>query len=362
MNDLDSLKEKLEKEYNDNKEKNHKLEIKNEIINDTFIESRALKTIAFGFIPLVACSFLSIPLVNMGISQTLVMALSYGVPLITSVSLEHLYDKKVSKKRIQRVTSAKSLEEKINEQVKFEIEKEKLENYNKVIKKEYETCKKENEFINKYSDMYDFKIKNNDEIDIEKCFIDAKEKLDEISKKKVLINKFSFVRDKRTSKMDILLYFMLPSFMLFLMSAMPQVIMSQAGNIQIENALFYLCFFGPFVVGPLIVLKPFLERKELFKKLFNKYNSELGENKIKDSINNDKECIDEIKDYKQQLESAIEAVSVLKFKYDKRMNNNESKREELSQEKVQNYQKEYINEINESFEEEKGHSYTKKLR
>lgn len=237
------------------------------------------------------------------------------IPSIIGIAVNKIVDKKYNiKNRLKEFSSAKNEAEKIEEEIKNLIEIEKTSNRNNAISKSINCIKENCSILDKFSSKYDIKekedVSENVDADIKELSqnLKCKEKeLDILCTKKVLANSFHQIRIK-TKIFDTLVYSMVGGLMLALSTAAPTLALNNIGKIQISS--FSPLF--PFFIGYGASVGFFLKRNNDYKKVFNRFNSELGFDRLSNYLDNEYNApIEEINVISKQIEDKVSEISMI---------------------------------------------------
>lgn len=234
------------------------------------------------------------------------MATSLGLgALVTKV----IVGKQKLKERFKTFSDAKTEAEKLEEQVKYEIELEKAKNRNKAIKKMMEAQEKNRRFLEIMTSKYEIKDKETPQ-SREECekniqaILEALEinfeKLNKLTYKKVLEETTSAVRDKISARLDVGRNSLITGAVTMLLFDIP-IIFTHGLITDASMMAIYMCVSLPFVISAGVAgaftTKWNRDRKKMFKNL----NENLGDDKLSEELNFD--------DYKlDTLEKDIDCV------------------------------------------------------
>lgn len=234
------------------------------------------------------------------------MATSLGLgALVTKV----IVGKQKLKERFKTFSDAKTEAEKLEEQVKYEIELEKAKNRNKAIKKMVEAQEKNRRFLEIMTSKYEIKDKETPQ-SREECekniqaILEALEinfkKLNKLTYKKVLEETTSAVRDKISARLDVGRNSLITGAVTMLLFDIP-IIFTHGLITDASMMAIYMCVSLPFVISAGVAgaftTKWNRDRKKMFKNL----NENLGDDKLSEELNFD--------DYKlDTLEKDIDCV------------------------------------------------------
>ena len=330
MIDYDKIKNKLEKEYEENYKKIYNLseKIGNIKCNDNDITTGS--TILLSIFAWAAAMIAMPSILRSGILPfEAIQPLFFTVPLAVGATASKLMSKKFEcKERLKRTTKAKSQKSRIEEATKLEIQKEKLLTANKVIEEtldEIESKKIINKmFANKtvirskeQSQMSLAEIENILELTKENNK-QQKETIDKTATKKFLKEKFWRVRDKGQGIIDTGLFGLLGALGTLMIYNMP-VIAIQNGIGSYNLSIGLLQFLTPAIVGGLLGTGYGIKRYVDYKEAFKKVNKDiLGEDSLPETISDSerkrKMADNDVERFDLELEQQIKTASDLRLK------------------------------------------------
>ena len=149
----DKTKEILEQEYNENVKKINDLEYKSWITRINSFDRKFELSTTFAIIPWIAIMFTTQLIAKSNIVPLeLIQPLSIGVPALIGITGQQiLYKKKKYKQELKEVSNAKSEKELIEENTRYDLEKAKLQDKNRTIKKTYDDLEANQIFLKTYS-------------------------------------------------------------------------------------------------------------------------------------------------------------------------------------------------------------------
>ncbi len=284
----DEILEKLSNEYEENKKKIDDLDNKIWVTYNNLPETKL--TFSFGFLSMfwLLSLFTSPVIAKFGIIPVeLIHPLFMTTSILGAIICQKgLYKKRKYRQSLKEISEAEKEEDLLEENTRYELEKEKLSNKNKALEKFFDHLS--NGDLEKSSfDNYN---------DFEK---EAK-KLETISTQNFLATKFMKIRDKS----QILNYLSdgLVGFTLGIMLSIGTIIGVYFTNGPLEMGLFEL--LAPGGIGALASFVYDFNKNKKNKTVFNYLNNELGEDKLPQFIEN--YYADE--DIELQLEKQIEKV------------------------------------------------------
>lgn len=313
----DKTKEILEQEYNENVQKINDLEYKSWITRINSFDRKFELSTAFAMIPWIAIMFTTTLIAKSNIVPLeLIQPLSIGVPALIGITGQQiLYKKKKYKQELKEVSNAKSEKELIEENTRYDLEKAKLQDKNRAIKKTYDDLEANQIFLKTYSSRYIISEKEEKDIpdedlkqkisDITNILEEEQEKLEKKSVKKFLSERFWRIRDKLQRFDYIIAYGGLGFLMPYMIYNLPGIAIIAMG-LPLNTSSFEM--FAPGVIGLVVGSTYGLNKRKNQLSAFNKINNELGDEKLP-QFRNDGDS----DEYEQQLTKQIEKVSATKM-------------------------------------------------
>lgn len=238
-----------------------------------------------------------------------VAAVSTGIGAIGNLVL----DKFRKTKRYKEFSTATNEEERLSEQIYYDIESEKLYNRNKALQKAIESLRTNKKLAstlpNKPKFNYDTYIASDGALknrinEIDSILKTEFESLDKQSAKSILHN-FWPIRQK-SGRRERLFINTLLAFWMSMMLLMPY---TGFGTHVINFSLSSIFVVtGISSIGTYAYL---LRRNNIFKKVFNKFNSQLGEDGLINEFNKNYGALDEEKEISQSIEKKISDISLI---------------------------------------------------
>ena len=263
MDDFKTIREQLEKEIQQNNEKIIKNDERTMLLDINSFESKFWITLFFslvGYLPLFLLSSFLIKTFGVALFTNIIPAYSFPVLLIGSslvigvLGKKIMYEKYKLKERLKYFSTANTENEKLKEEICYQIELEKLKNRNltlnetikelnenelllKKISRKYEICEK-NDFIAKESSIK--KIE-----DLSKNIKEKYDNLDMLSSQKVLSDRFWKVRLKGQKAVDTIMYSLISGMLSMFFILIPTLMVKET------------IAFGSLYVGLATILAPF---------------------------------------------------------------------------------------------------------
>ena len=267
------------KKYEENNLKIKELDKKIKLLNSNSVEVKLTLGMIFAIIPWLVLVFLDPTLVKF-IPLNLIQPLTIIIPTLIGFIGEQIFQKKFKfKERLASFSNSKTEKERDKEVITYEIEREKLINYNKVLNKSN---------VNSYlidSLTTNYKDKNELELNINRLNNLLKEnqnKIDILSCKEVLKNNFFRIRDKLQNLIDQVGITIMGGFLFMVLYYLPILTITNFSNTNIELSMFET--LSPFLFGSLVTGSYVYKKRLDSKKLFKFFNSKLGKDALNDKI------------------------------------------------------------------------------
>ena len=288
MYNIDEIKKKIEKEYNENCIKMDDLKEKSITIKMNSLKTKLSFFCACFIIPGGLSILLFNGLANPSIiPSNLVYPIAIGLPTLIGITGERIISNKFKlKEKLKSFSKSKSDKEKIEESTRYELEIEKLEISNKILK---ETCK---ELDKKTSPLFTNFNKNDDKsiilsnIDnIKEDLNKKKQNIDTIVTKNFLESKFFENLNKSEKSRNLLLGFLFGVLTLTILSNLPNLIV-------LNNSFNLMNLAISFAAGGLLTSGYQIKRNKDSLYAFRNINNELGTEAIdeeskEESLNSD---------------------------------------------------------------------------
>lgn len=346
--------EKTIKELEDQiEENNHEILVNDEktrMAKANRFESKVETTVAFSLLPYLGLATTSAVLIANGTMTNVVGSIPpESIPLIIlggSLGIGTIARKLLEKKykieeRLRAFTNAKTDKEKLEEELRHEIEIEKIENRNRTLEEAKETIKANQAMINSLSSRYNISDKNmpltKEELEykVEELTNVLKQKyeeLDILTTQIALYRKFSKVKSKADRVMDTAMNAMMGGMITMMYVDMPIILMKDIIHYDNPNTAF-ISILAPFFAGIGGISAYTINKNKNISKTYNKLNNELENN----SLPKDQEAIDTIS-LAAKIDNLIKEISLLLIQlYEQkrileRLNNNyveDNKQEEI---------------------------------
>lgn len=289
LKNLKEIKERLEEEYNKIREKINKLNKKIWLIDRNSFENKTMISGYFAII-LWAISFFFIP----KIAELAIIPLNLITPLLIVSSIligttvtEVLNKKLKIKQQFRKFSKAKTQKEIMEESIRYDIEKGKLESANKILEKISDNLIAKENLVNslssyniteKYEDNRTKQEISSNIEDINDVLTQKQQKLEIAATKCVLKDRFHNITDKY-GFLNTILFSAIVAVMSMVICTFPIIHIHQMSEtVQIETSL--LEIFTPAIIGELASAIYFIKKRINQIALFKKCNEELGEDAL----------------------------------------------------------------------------------
>ena len=301
-NNIKKTKKTIKEEYNDNIVKIKELEEKIDIISSNSLGTKADMILIFGMLPLMGFTLLVALLgVPKFIPLNLIRPLYVGIPLLIGIVGEKLTSRRFKFRERLRIFSDAKTQREINEElVRYEIEKKKVINANRVLENVYADLEEKENFINYLSESYNITEKKTDNISVEdidnnKNTLDKKrECLDRATIKCFLKDKFWKIRTKGNKYDRVYINVFAGILVSMFLYNFPVILLSG----QLYASL--LSILIPSVIGGMVFGGYEFSKVKSDLSIFRKINNELGSEAIP-NIRKDNEL-----QYDRDLDNIIE--------------------------------------------------------
>lgn len=298
----EQINEKISEELNANNKKINELSYKIKVFEINDLDNKLMIFLVFAMMNyftgiLLMTIFFSniITLFQKGIiNVNMLSILNFVFPITSGIVGGKWYLKKCNlKKRLNKVTSSKSRSKRFSEQVKYEVEREKLINRNNILNSISEKIDEEKKMLYKLSSNYNFI--NKDSVLEHKLLgdnlLDNKyNEMDLLGIKKFLIDKFWKVRCRSQKILEIFLFSVLGgAFLMFYWNVPVMVINRFLDELVISvNILWrYANLVVPFLLGSVGIGLYINRNYNIREQVFDSLNRELLKENVlskKDSI------------------------------------------------------------------------------
>lgn len=243
------------------------------------LENKLINSFFFSFLSyfiVTLSSFFLVQIIDFSkIAHILPMLLTTSI-FGGGVLIEKLLEKKKKfKENLQQFSYSKTEVEKLEEELKYEIELEILKNHNIAIYLAMDHLKGNNSLV----EGCNTGEKSNSKIAVQKINNDLHElykDLDEITTKKVLSGKFLKVIDKFARVNSEFLISVLIGLVMTLLADLPIAIFVSNGYISFTDSISsFISICSPFIVGSLATGGYFMKKSKDMTTVFNHFNSQL---------------------------------------------------------------------------------------
>lgn len=322
--DFNRTIEELEEEFQNN---NEQIEISDEkaiMAKVNQLGYKATITVLFSIVPylcLVGLSWFLLEngsfafLANIINSYTRAFTFSVVGSLCLGTIGRKLFERKYKlKERLKEFSNAETQSEMLEEEIKYRIEVKKANNKNKAINSAKFYVGQEvilDYLVKKYSIFGTKRCQSKEEckkiIEELSTFLNNKnDELDILSTQEVLNEKFFKIRTKWRRIKNTIMDSMLTGLLTMIFSNIFFASIIKIVNSSISSTLIYT--FAPFAIGTICTSGYMIKRNKDCKKVFDKFNSELGENALPNEI--DEVCV-ECKDIESKIEDKIKEISIV---------------------------------------------------
>ncbi len=303
IDDFEKSKRELEKE----KELNNKqIDINDEryrMVNYNRLEYKFMFTSVFSMLSMTVLLIPSAILINVlgpGAITNILPGFSYPIAMLgSSLAIGTIWrilsDKKYKlKERFKSFSNAKTEAEKIEEEVHYQIELEKTKNRDKAINESIEVLNSNQSMLSRISSKYELIDKNESQPteetekkveELSAVIEEQYKELDIYSTQNVLHNRFWKVRKDFGRKSNIMISIMMCGVSTMLFASCPFLLMAMADIMPKTSSLLVpvAITFAPFVTGIIGGSVYTFKTNKYYKNLFNKLNSQLGENALEEN-------------------------------------------------------------------------------
>ena len=327
LEDLQRTKEELEIQK---KENNKKICLYDERVRMSKVnsfENKLISTLGFsiiGYLPILFVSSLLIKNIGVISFTNVISALSYPAIMAGSsfgigALINSLINKKYkTKERYKAFSTAKTKIEKLEEEVHYQIELEKVNNRNKSISETIKLLETNQEMIDKISSRYDLKDKNLPQTkeeakrkvnELSNIIKQQYDKLDILTTQKVLHNYFWRIRSNIQNGLDIMIAAMMIGLFATSLTVLPLM--------MIKDTLTYISLFTtfstvftPFIIGAVATSVYMIKRNKKYKKVFDIFNLKLGENALEEMYKTIEGAYEEQEKIKSLIKNQIKDISL----------------------------------------------------
>ena len=304
-------------------------------------ENKLINTLGFSlitYLPILLASSLLVKNIGFISFTNIISEFSYPVILFTSSYvfgslINSLISKKYKiKERYKAFSNAKTKVEKLEEEVHYKIELEKVKNRNKVINETIKLLESDQAIINKISSRYDLKDKNLSQTkeeaerkvnELSNVIKKQYDKLDILTTQNVLHNYFWRIRSNIQKRLDIMITSMMTGLFAMIFTVLPFM--------MIKDTLTYISLFTslstvfvPFIIGAVGTSLCMVKRNKYYKKVFDIFNLKLGENALKEMYKTIEGAYEEQEKIKSLIKNQIKDISLTKVQLQENKINLES--------------------------------------
>lgn len=319
MNSLLERKKRILLEYNQVVREISELNSKIGFLETSKFYVRLAESAVFAMIPWMITTFTLPKIVTWGfLAPQLINPLGIGIPVLIG-TLIHKKKRKKSKNEetLSSFCSAKTEAEKVEEQVRLVILKQKLKKKKVILEEELEKIAEKENCIKSLSDEYDIVLKNEENISLEELNKKVKElksnlqeeepKVDILNTQAVLRDEFFDVRCKQQRILDMVVSSGIPSIVFTLLYNLPSAMLET--GLHIEAPWELASIIASLIFGASAGALGMLIKHKIDKQVFQKLNAELGEDAIP-------EIEDFSRDYKKEFEKQLVETYEIRKEYE----------------------------------------------
>lgn len=329
LEDLQNVKQQLEKQKQQNNKKIDLYDEKARMSKVNSFENKVINTLGFSliiYLPILLASSLLVKNIGFISFTNIISELSYPVILFSSsFGIGSLINSLISKnykikERYKAFSNAKTKVEKLEEEVHYKIELEKVKNRNKVINETIKLLESDQAIINKISSRYDLKDKNLPQTkeeaerkvnELSNVIKKQYDKLDILTTQNVLHNYFWRIRSNIQKKLDIMITSMMTGLFAMIFTVLPLM--------TIKDTLTYISLFTslstvflPFIIGAVATSIYVIKRNKYYKKVFDIFNLKLEGNSLEEMYKNIDGAYEEQEKIKSLIKNQIKDISLTK--------------------------------------------------
>ena len=325
--DFRKSKEELEKMQNENDEKIGLYDERTRMANVNSFEYKLFSTLGFsiiGYLPMFLISSGLIKDIGVTAFTNVIPALSYPAIMIgSSLGIGTLINSLINKKykvkeRYKSFSNAKTATEKLQEEIYYQIELEKINNRNKVIYEAIKVFESNQAILNRLSSRYDLNDKTAPQTkeeaalkvnELSEFIKEQYNKLDILTKQKVLHDRFWRIRSKFQKASDILITSIASGFSAMILIGFPLMIVRDA--ITYSSSFISLAsIFAPFATASVIAGRYMLKRNKIHEKVFNNLNLLLGKDALEETYKKFEGAYEEKQELARLIETQIRNIGL----------------------------------------------------
>lgn len=284
---LEKIKNKLQEQYNINLNKEKINSARSRLLKINSKEEILLKIVCMSSMiyMLIVLSLLFVfnnPIVLSAITNVIPV---HGIPFVMmavsstlgTTIIKSFYKKNKLKEKIELFSDAKTDEQRLKEEISYQIESEKIKNKNLAIKKTMENLDSKQLILDKISQNYEINKKDISEEELYKMYGSLQQnykELDDITTKKVLFERFCGVNNKAYRILNMMLNFSMVGVFPMMLVATPIIMLSVSfPNPSLISTL--TAVFGSFIAGNVMNGILYVKKNKIYKNVFNKYYKEI---------------------------------------------------------------------------------------
>lgn len=322
---IEKTRNELKQEKRENKKKLGLFDKKRKLLKESSFEHKAGVTVTFAIFGYLAIYLIASFFINeLGVVAFTNIFPGFSFPLVAiggSLGVGCLirtlvYEKLHINSKLKSFSTAKTQAEKLEEEVQYEIEMEKLKSRDLVIKQTLNILNA-NESVTKYvssDENTNDKGVSKDETEtrrviekLSKLINEQNNKLDMLSTQKTLHDRFWRFRSKTQKKLDMVINAGMCGLFAMYFSLLPLAMIKSVEFSSLSSSLTTMLI--PFMAGAVGTFGYILKRNMVYKKVFNKFNSSLRENALPKSYSNNKKANEKSEDLQALIERQIANIS-----------------------------------------------------
>lgn len=327
LDDFEKAKKELKQEKHENKKKIGLYDRRRRILRENSFGYKAGATLTFSMFVYLAIFFITTLLINnLGLAAITNIFPGLSFPIMTigaSLGIGELtriliYKKLHVKNKLRSFSSAKSQAEKFEEETQYQIEMEKAQNKDLVLKRALnvlnanEAMTREISGSDNQNNIYGLKDEAEAKRVTEKlsAFIGNQyARLDMLTTQKVLFDKFWMVRSTTQSGVDVLYRCLMNGILAMYFSLFPLAMVKASIPFSTLPSCL-MTIFTPFIVSAIGTFGYMVKRNSDYKKAFNNINSQLGVNALPKRYVSRKKADEKRQSIKMLLEKQISDISL----------------------------------------------------
>lgn len=327
LENFKKTKEELEEQKKENDKTIRLSDERTRMAKVNSLEYKGGTTLAFsmmGYLPIFLISSALIKHIGVTAFTNVIPAFSFpaivvGGSLGIGTIIRTLMDKKYqTKERLKAFSTAKTQAEKLEEEIHYQIELEKANNRNVVLDQAINVLNSNESMLRRMSSKYDINdkstAKNEEESrkrieELSALIKEQYDKLDILSTQKVLHDRFWRIRSKFQKGTDMSMSAGISGMFTMFFTGFPLMMVNDAIT---YSSLFssLATTFTPFIAGIAGACGYMAKRNKDHKKVFNNFNSQLGENALPETYEKYEGAYEEQEEIKKLIEKQVRDISM----------------------------------------------------